>query len=486
MLSSICITVRGVGWDFATPDVRHDTNPWQRPSGRQVRRAVFKVGPMLLVTLLGLRAMATYIDLQVHAHWHSDDVLETAGITNLPLVLRPLFVAFTGVSLYALFDFGYTIISAAPLPVLQASASVVQTGSPDDPNPLVPSAHNVDFFPLLNPLGLTAIHSVRSFWSKVRTLRRLSSAIFLLLTAPSSPLQAWHRLFHRAFLIYGIVPFQNMAIRLEYAVQYGHSALTNRPSPSPPFSDFPMGKPSPATYADPGRAMLKGRGDWGKVLGAFVASGIIHAISERAALGGRTALPHMHLFTAKGWQDTQAHLANTNTTGIWTLARLLPPFSGAGELSFFVLNGVAVIVETAIARVVMAYRRKQIDASPDKAASEKGKDSTSSSTTALKPSGGTMFGRSASLSAGKERRASYQDTTSSESDEEVKHSGQEMQMTNGQDEDTPSSDDKALSRWYDIYFQLAWTLTILLSTGELFTEGWIASGVVNEITMVQC
>lgn len=50
-------TVRGVGWDYASPDVRHDTNPWQPPSRRQLQRAFFKIGPVLAVCLFGLRAM---------------------------------------------------------------------------------------------------------------------------------------------------------------------------------------------------------------------------------------------------------------------------------------------------------------------------------------------------------------------------------------------------------------------------------------------
>ncbi|PWN31605.1 uncharacterized protein FA14DRAFT_192691 [Meira miltonrushii] len=465
----LMISMRGVGWDFATPDVRHDTNPWQRPSRRQLKRAIFKLGPVLAVTLISLRMMITYIDLQVNSKFH-EDMVELAGIGKLPIGLRPLFVACTGISLYALFDFGYTIASALALPVLQSIASLVQTGSINRENDAVISAHNIDFFPLLNPLGLRAIRSVRSFWSK-----------------------AWHRLFHRAFLIYGIIPFRNLAIRLEYFVICIKNRLQNKPLPQHPFRH---GKPSPALYADPGRTLRKGEGDWGKVLGAFIASGVIHAISERAALGGRTTLPNIHLF----------HLSSKSKIGsdTFTLGRALPPFSGSGELSFFVLNGLAVIIETAIGRMVLAYRRSQYRAkNPIKRDEIREQSSIEKASSPQRNATQYLLGQSASTLSIRPtlgattflgRRTTYkkdlpQDTSDqTDSEEEVKRSGElavkdeeRRAEKNSKKDDIPQ---EALSRPYDIYIQIAWTLTVLLTTGELFTEGWIASGVVNEITMV--
>lgn len=444
----LMISMRGVGWDFATPDVRHDTNPWQRPSKRQLKRAIFKLGPVLGLTLISLRMMITYIDLQVNSNFH-EDMVELAGIGKLPFGLRPLFVACTGISLYALFDFGYTIVSALALPVLQSTASIVQNGSMNGGNDAVISAHNVDFFPLLNPLGLTAIRSVRSFWSK-----------------------AWHRLFHRAFLIYGIIPFRNMAIRIEYFCKLILNYIQKKPLPEHPFRN---GKPSPALYADPGRTLRKGEGDWGKVLGAFFASGVIHAISERAALGGRTTLPNIHF-------SSKSKIGNDT----FSLGRTLPPFSGSGELSFFILNGVAVIVETAIGRMVLAYRRSQwrkknpsVNAKPKTSPPRNETQfllGQSDSTLSIRPTlGATNF---------LGRRTTYRKDSPEETDseEEVKRSG-EVAIKDAK-KDQVEIPPEALSRPYDIYIQIAWTLTVLLTTGELFTEGWIASGVVNEITMV--
>lgn len=475
----LMISMRGVGWDFATPDVRHDTNPWQRPSKRQLKRAIFKLGPVLAFTLIALRMMITYIDLQVNSTIH-EDMVELAGIGKLPIGLRPLFVACTGVSLYALFDFGYTIVSALALPVLQSTASLVQTGSLDGRNDAVISAHNVDFFPLLNPLGLTAIRSVRSFWSK-----------------------AWHRLFHRAFLIYGIIPFRNMAVRIEYFIISILHYIQHKPMPQHPFCH---GKPSPALHADPGRTLRKGEGDWGKVLGAFIASGVIHAISERAALGGRITLPNIHLIHF----NPKSKIGNDS----FTLGRALPPFSGSGELSFFVLNGLAVIIETAIGRAVLQYRRSQWRAKhPIKTETEKQGapvvETRSSPSSAPRNTLPYLLGQSESTLSIRPtlgatnfvgRRMTYRKDSHSkemsdqtDSEEEVKRSGElnvkkkEEEKGNRKDAKQKEDDDippEALSRPYDIYIQIAWTLTILLTTGELFTEGWIASGVVNEITMV--
>lgn len=100
-------------------------------------------------------------------HLPREPIVELAGITRLPIYLRPVFVAATGVSLYALFDFGYTVVSAIAMPVLSSLVYLVAGKRSLSSSRLPSAAHNVDFYPLLNPVGLTAIRSVRSFWSKV-------------------------------------------------------------------------------------------------------------------------------------------------------------------------------------------------------------------------------------------------------------------------------------------------------------------------------
>lgn len=189
------------------------------------------------------------------------------------------------------------------------------------------------------------------------------------------------------------------------------------------------------------------------MLGAFFASGIIHAISERAALGGRIALPHMHLLTEKGWRDTLRHTKQHKSSGAWSLARLLPPFSGAGELSFFLLNGIAVVLETAFGRFVLEQRRQQ-----------------------------WRRAHSSGPQTKKDRGAQASADALDDSDEDVKTRGDSRKPSSPSLHDNVP--DEALHRPYDIYFQLAWTLTVLLTSGELFVEGWIASGVINEITML--
>lgn len=362
------------------------------------------------------------------------------SITRLPIGLRPLFVAFTGVSLYALFDFGYTVVSALALPVLRLIApSATAAAQPSE------ELHNVDFFPLLNPVNLTELRSVRCFWSK-----------------------CWHRLFHRAFLVYGVLPFQRLALLIEYAFRWIVARAQGRAAPSTPFAD---GRPSPARHADPGRVLNRGQGDWGKVVGAFVASGAIHAISERAALGGRLALPPQHatvlLAAGKG---------GSRGSGIWSVTSFLPPFSGAGEFTFFLLNGLAVVVEAVVGKIVMAQRRKELHKTKGNSVQP------SASTTATVSTSTRIDARLRSKHSGPAGSAS---TTDDEEDapRKVTNFGPAVLSAPPSSEgDTVPDDKEALRRWYDIYIQLTWTLFVLLTSGELFVEGWLASGLVDELT----
>ncbi|CEH16671.1 hypothetical protein CBOM_06599 [Ceraceosorus bombacis] len=107
--------MRGIGWDYATPDVRHDRHPWQPPSTRQLQRAIFKLLPFLALSLATLRWLVQT------ARARSQD-LEHTSIASLPAYQRFQFVLATGISLYALFDFGYTFVSALGMPFLKRSA----------------------------------------------------------------------------------------------------------------------------------------------------------------------------------------------------------------------------------------------------------------------------------------------------------------------------------------------------------------------------
>ena len=241
------------------------------------------------------------------------------------------------------------------------------------------SLRNVDFFPLLNPAGFTAATTVRRFWS-----------------------YAWHRLFGRFFGIYGILPFTYLA----YLIQDIWEGKLNAPE-----RKLARRQVWPSYHADPMRALERGRADWAKVLGAFTASGIIHAVSERAALGGRVAVPVTNIWLPKDHAKGMGHELRAgahvgmNISSVLSPMRIVPPISGAGEFCFFFLNGVAVVIEGALARHIVKRR---------KAANH-----------------GHMY-----------------------------------------------------SMWYDLPIQITWTLAVLLTTGQMFVDGWIRSGISREISLI--
>lgn len=243
------------------------------------------------------------------------------------------------------------------------------------------SLRNIDFFPLLNPAGFTKATTVRRFWS-----------------------YAWHRLFGRPFGVYGILPFTYVA----YLVQDVIEGKFNDPQRKQARRDI-----WPSYHPDPMRALERGRADWAKVLGAFTASGIIHAVSERAALGGRIAVPVTNVWLKGDHAKGMGHELRPNSrvagAGLFGLSPLqvVPPVSGMGEFSFFFLNGVAVVVEGAVARYVEKRRKSR------------------------------------------------------------------------------SADGKWYSMWYDNYVSVAWTLSVLLFTGQAFVEGWIRSGISKEIGLIR-
>lgn len=98
------------------------------------------------------------------------------------------------------------------------------------------------------------------------------------------------------------------------------------------------------------RALECGRADWAKVLDAFTASGIIHSVSECAALGGRVAVPITNIWLSRDHAKGMGHELRNEPALAFRLSPLqfVPPISGAGEFSFFFLNGVAVVVEGAV------------------------------------------------------------------------------------------------------------------------------------------
>ncbi len=407
----LMISMRGIGWDFASADVRHDSHPWQPPSSAQLRRAFMKLLPILVG--------CTWTIHHLHPK-HMSTV--NPSILDLDPARRLLFVAATGISLYTLFDFGYTLSSAVALPILHDAAAPSKPGSKknkikgDRVKQLTGSrnnggaeeseteteaeteedaaaAHqartiqhqqlslrNIDFFPLLNPAGFTKATTVRRFWS-----------------------YAWHRLFGRPFGVYGILPFTYLAYLVEDLVE----GKLNDPKRKQARREI-----WPSYHPDPMRALERGRADWAKVLGAFTASGFIHAVSERAALGGRIAVPVTNIWLsrdhAKGMGHELRHNSSLSGTGIWRMSPLqfVPPISGAGEFSFFFLNGVAVVIEGAITKYIEKSRKKN------------------------------------------------------------------------------SADGKYYSMWYDRPISVAWTLTVLLFTGQAFVEGWIRSGISKEIGMI--
>ncbi|PWY99055.1 hypothetical protein BCV70DRAFT_163364 [Testicularia cyperi] len=406
----LMISMRGIGWDFASADVRHDSHPWQPPSSAQMRRAMLKLLPILIGCIWTMH------------EFHPKHVAAVnPSILELEPIRRIIFVAATGISLYTMFDFGYTLTGAVALPMLHDAAHAAanhqsskkprakQTGSRTDrlkqqaaqqatedsetetedeaPESLRVrqekaqqlSLRNIDFFPLLNPAGFTKATTVRRFWS-----------------------YAWHRLFGRPFGVYGILPFTYVA----YVVEDLWQGKFNDPQRKKARREI-----WPSYHPDPMRSLERGRADWAKVLGAFTASGIIHAVSERAALGGRVAVPVTNVWLAKDHAKGMGHELNAHPTlSLKSLLRLsplqfVPPISGAGEFSFFFLNGIAVVIEGAVARFVTQRRKR-------------------------------------------------------------------------------SNNGKWFDMWYDTPISVLWTLTVLLFTGQAFVEGWIRSGISRELGLI--
>jgi hypothetical protein len=460
----LMISMRGIGWDFASADVRHDISPWQPPSRRQLKRAASMIFPAFAVSVIVSRLLVgAYLPYTAltgrEVHESRADLQTRPSIIDIPMALRPVMVLATGIALYTLFDCGYTVASAVLLPLLRSSANLTDV-----------SLHNVDFFPLLNPLKLTDICSVRSFWSK-----------------------AWHRLFHRAWLVFGILPVQNLAL---YFFPRDNAKIL-----------------SPASHPDPGRLLPKGTHDWAKVLGAFAASGLVHGISERAALGGRIALPANNLWLKAGWGTTHRGAPDLASTaglagreelgGKLSVTRLVPPFSGGGEATFFVLNGVAVLVEGAFHIWIKKQRKRRAEAKRQTIFNEELRKAstdgqTTASSSALSPSLSTAAVPRGGVPTRHQQRLAADDSAADDASSDgtatpqggtIKRSGSPLVHDERSTSATPSdqkqqlgpSDDE-LERPYDRYVGLAWAVVVLLWSGEAFVEGWIKSGIMAELT----
>lgn len=105
----------------------------------------------------------------------------------------------------------------------------------------------------------------------------------------------------------------------------------------------------------------------------------------------------------------------------------------------FALNGVAIIVEGAIGRALMAHRRRTATRTKlDNSDASKG-------TEMVQPPHSQ-----GPVSAGPHRQF---------------------------------AEDAQLEWWYDMSIGVVWTLAVLLITDEAFVEGWIRSGMIDELTL---
>lgn len=300
----------------------------------------------------------------------------------------------------------------------------------------------------------------------------------------------------------------------------------------------------------------KGTHDWAKVMGAFCASGLVHAISERAALGGRVALPENNLWLQSGWQgaaSSRPHLRATEglvgreTSGTsWSFSRIVPPISGAGEFTFFFLNGVAVLIEGAVWAFVKKQRRREA------ARRRQGKDGEEKTAAAVEPTAvasrtrakavekeekevvpsaepqqppqeeqppqsrtrsGTPFilgstnvnirptmgtvaaprrstfrrtreghAAAANSEAGVVGRDDVDEDYSDNDDDKLPGSPPSPSHAQHSEDVDVGISDAELTRWYDRYVGLVWAVTVLLTTGETFVDGWIKSGILAEIS----
>ncbi|TFK56911.1 hypothetical protein OE88DRAFT_1730346 [Heliocybe sulcata] len=273
--------MRGVGWDWATADVRHTPLRWHPSAATQLYRLIRSLLPTLFLSLAGLRYL------------HPKP---SQSLFDLPILEQATFVACLGIALYTLFDTSYTIMA------LLAGVVIPHMNLRNRKT----IYNSLLSFPPLYTHALLEVCSLRDWWSR-----------------------GWHRLFARYFLVYGVWPGHIVALaimRIFRPVLPPGTMLTNSKSAdSPPhkprFDTHPYPRRTTTLLPPSSRPTCSG-GEWGKVLGAFAISGVVHSIGERNAL--------VH-FTRTGW-------------------------TYAGEFWFFVLNGVGVIIEEGVRRAVKKMR----------------------------------------------------------------------------------------------------------------------------------
>ncbi|EPQ60202.1 hypothetical protein GLOTRDRAFT_134927 [Gloeophyllum trabeum ATCC 11539] len=228
--------MRGVGWDWATADVRHSPSRWHPAPGTQLYRLSTTLLPTLFLALACLRYLHP---------------APAQSIYELPLLQQWAFVASLGIALYTLFDVGYT--SAALLVGL-----------------LIPHTHLRDrktiynsllSFPPLYTAPLARVASLRDWWGR-----------------------GWHRLFARYFLVYGVWPGHIMALTIERLLRSIIPSPSPSPSPPNPSANNKPPYPYPRRTTTHSRLPAPPAGEWGKVLGAFAISGAVHTVGEFAAL----------------------------------------------------------------------------------------------------------------------------------------------------------------------------------------------------------
>ena len=149
------------------------------------------------------------------------------------------------------------------------------------------------------------------------------------------------------------------------------------------------------------------------------------------------------------------------------MSRIVPPFSGGGEMTFFLLNGFAVLIEGAIMAVVTKLRKQAI-VSKQTVASQLAPPTTSQEVRVPRDSDAEEASDS---STGEGRKVIKRAGTPPTASPAVK-GGKKGVEVKGED----------LTRWYDRYIGLIWAVAVLLWSGEAFVEGWIKSGILAELS----
>lgn len=221
----LLLSMRGVGFTWATADVRHTRRTWLPTVSNRLHSIAVHAMPTLGVSFVVIRWIyLSYAlggdasDNATHNHNPFDGLRDEHGQlpqsffdTRLPFPIQLILTGFLGAFLMSAFSLAHSAFA------IFCSTALVPLGL--SPGPLA-------YFPPLYTMRIWEVTSLRQFWS-----------------------HGWHRLFARFFLVYGIWPGQWIERML-------------------------MGKVS-GTVADTG-----------KVLGGFLSSAFCHSFAVRGVLGG--------------------------------------------------------------------------------------------------------------------------------------------------------------------------------------------------------